>query len=412
MWEAQRAGEAAFARGPVRFVERTGGSRGPRKEVPIVDGTLRAFAAYARRHVGDVVRNLPGLRTGTTWVLTSPPALGTPTGGAPDDAAFLGRLAGWMWRRLTVDPLAGRSMDAGTPWLDAVALGLARRPELEVMAVWHPSLLAVLLDRLAVRADELPAGTRRAAERGDTEALWPNLRLVVAWGDAFASAPFDRLARRFPHARMQRRGLLATEGPVSVPQLGVADPVPLWDVAFLEVEGQDGRLRPLHTLATGMRGRLVASWPRGLVRTRLGDVIEAGPPHGGGPTLRLVGRDEGSVDLVGEKLDAAWVREVLAAELPRSEAALVGSVGPDGRAGYTLWADAPLEDAAIARVRDRLALHAGYGTALALGQLRPLDVAVDPALVERKLLAGASDQRWGELKGRAVWVTPQTPAPA
>ena len=411
LWAAQRAGERAFARSPVRFVERTGGSRGDRKEVPIVDGTLRAFHAYARRHVGDVVAHLRGLRSGTAWVLTSPPAQDAPTGGAPDDAAFLGRWAGWAWRRLTVDPLAGERPCAGTSWLDTVALGLARRPELEVMAVWHPSLVGLLLDRLAARTDDLPVALRGAAVRGDTEALWPSLRLVVAWGDAFAAAPFDRLAARFPHAVMQRRGLLATEGPVSVPLLGVAEPVPLWDVAVLEVETDDG-VQPLHTLPPGVRGRLIASWPGGLVRTRLGDVVQTGPMHGAGPTLRLVGRDEGSVDLVGEKLDAAWVRDLLERALPGVEAALVGGVGDDGRAGYTLWTDAPVPHEAFLSVQQRLLAHTGYGTALGLGQLLPLDAAVDPCLVERKLLAGASDHRWGELKGRAVWLTSQTTARA
>ena len=407
LWSAQRAGQKAFARGPVRFVERTGGSRGARKEVPIVDGTLRAFARYARRHVGDVVRNLPGLTTGAAWVLTSPPARDAPTGGAPDDAAFLGRLSGLAWRAFTVDPLGGAPLEAGPAWLDAVALGLARQPTLEVLALWHPSLMLVLLDRLAALAEQLPIGQRAAARDGDTEALWPRLRLVVAWGDAFAAAPFQRLADRFPHAVAQRRGLLATEGPVSSPRLGVTDAIPLWDAAVLEIERADGGLVPLHALREGERGRLVASWPGGLVRTRLGDVVEAGAAFGAGPTLRLVGRAEGVVDLVGEKLDAAWVRDLLDDVLGATEAALEGTPAEDGPAGYTLWTSAPVGEEVRAEVERRLLAHAGFGSARALGQLAPLVARVDPELRTRALLAGATDQRWGELKGRAVWVRSQ-----
>ena len=54
------------------------------------------------------------------------------------------------------------------------------------------------------------------------EALWPRLVLVSCWADAAASDSAASLRRRLPHARLQPKGLLATEGVVSLPLLAGA----------------------------------------------------------------------------------------------------------------------------------------------------------------------------------------------
>ena len=49
------------------------------------------------------------------------------------------------------------------------------------------------------------------------EALWPRLALVSCWADAAAADAVPALHRYVPHARIQPKGLLATEGVVSFP---------------------------------------------------------------------------------------------------------------------------------------------------------------------------------------------------
>ena len=61
----------------------------------------------------------------------------------------------------------------------------------------------------------------RAATPGERHAiLWPHLQVISCWTDANAAAPAAHVARLFPHARIQGKGLIATEGFISLPLAG------------------------------------------------------------------------------------------------------------------------------------------------------------------------------------------------
>src|SRR4030095_13827461 len=105
--------------------------------------------------------------------------------------------------------------------------------DLRLISVWHPSFLTLLLDALPRHWDHLmsaiqigAAATRddpnRALELrrlgpGQPERLWPSLRLISCWGDAAAEIPLEQLRSRFPNVLVQPKGLISTEGFVSLP---------------------------------------------------------------------------------------------------------------------------------------------------------------------------------------------------
>ncbi len=122
---------------------------------------------------------------------------------------------------------------------------------LRLISVWHPSVLSILADLIERRFTELIRDLRLGAistsavpepasrslfarhlrpcpgradylESIDIRAhgfagIWPNLKVLSCWADGWSAHSLPALAERFPQAAIQPKGLLATEGVVSIP---------------------------------------------------------------------------------------------------------------------------------------------------------------------------------------------------
>lgn len=113
-------------------------------------------------------------------------------------------------------------------WRRATLVHLLGARDLGFVSGASPTFLTVLLqalddpgERAAVlaalgpaRADEV---ARVLAAGPDRRALWPRLGLVSCWADGPAAQHLAPLVRAFPGVPIQAKGLLATEGVVSIP---------------------------------------------------------------------------------------------------------------------------------------------------------------------------------------------------
>src|SRR5262249_8205026 len=113
-------------------------------------------------------------------------------------------------------------------WRFATLLHLLRTADLTLMSVWSPTFLIVLMDALpalapsllrALHNDPRPSVIETALSRTpvDTAAIWPALDTISAWTDGSSRIYADRLRAMFPRANLEPKGLLATEGAVTVP---------------------------------------------------------------------------------------------------------------------------------------------------------------------------------------------------
>jgi len=383
----------------VRFYEKTSGSSGRAKYIPytaeLQRGLRDLFAVWAH----DVLSRGAKLRTGRIYVSASP-RLGPPetTGrgrpvGLEHDGAYLGGalqvLLGAHWAG---PPPGARHADADA-FLDDVAESLLRTSDLEVVSVWNPTFLEVILDRIAGIHGEEP----------DWLAVWPELKVVSCW-DAAAAAPMaDRLRRRLPHVWVQGKGLLSTEAVVTVPWVRAHGCVPFVHHTLIELLTDDGEALPLCDAELGRTYEVVVSTAGGLARYRLGDRVRATHRYGAVPCLQFVGRAGGVCDLVGEKLDDALVADALrVAQTEPGFATLVPVMGPP--AHYVVVSDRPV---ALDRLEQHLMGAHHYGLARRLGQLGPLQSVVDRHaarwITERE---GRRGMRMGDVKPRALQLHP------
>lgn len=412
--------------------ERTSGSGGVAKFIPYDNALRNAFDRMFRVWAYDLLQSGLKLRSGRCFMSVSLPIVapdrgagGVPLGAAQDTDYLHASLALLLKPFMVVPPAALDLRDPGA-FKDVVVASLLAADNLEVVSIWNPSywlvLLAHALQHLERLQPELVSGniTRgnvrfrfkpvahdrmrtiaRASDQG-WNAVWPDLHLISCWTDAEASGPASTLARHFPGVRIQGKGLLATEAPITVPMAGAISPVPLVDSVYLELLFPDGSLKPMAQWREGDCGELVVTSPGGLLRYRLHDQVGVSGFFQATPCLIFQGRTGGVVDLVGEKLSEELARHALSGFRPSAQILSLCPVASGNPPFYALFCDLPTPDLADS-VDRTLQESPQYRIARTLGQLGPLRFVSRPGIAEEWHTACArAGLQEGNIKGLSL----------
>ena len=436
-------GQRLLVADPVTHLAPTSGSSGARKLIPFTTGLQSSFSAAVGAWMVDLVRARPSLLGGPAYWSVSPL---TDEGndddlhsavriGFADDAEYLGGWATPLVRQALAVPSSVRHVRREPDFWALTAVAMLRQRDLRLISVWHPSFLEILVANAARQWDAIlaaiasghdpwlpavPAASHRewraAADPARADTLrrigpddwprwWPALQVVSCWGDQAAAAGHAALAQRLPGVLVQAKGLLATEGVITVPLHG-AYPLAVTS-HFFEFLDADGNLRLAHELDDGAEYEVVLTNGAGLWRYRIGDVVECTGHLGATPSLRFLGRAGNVSDLRGEKLAEPFVAECLRVLWGDDEAPRVAelhAVGDVGVAHYALHVAAgalrePAADVA-ARLEALLRANPHYALARRLGQLAPVRAVLLPDTVT--LPATAVPLRLGDLKPRTL----------
>ena len=426
---------------PVRLLEPTGGSSGGTKWIPYTRTLQTQIRAAVAPWIADLFRSVPASAHGPAYWSVSPAIAQERTaGGLPvgfeDDGAYLSPLHRTLARATLAVPGALRHVADPEAFRYATLRHLVARRDLALVSVWNPTFLTLLLRPLRTWADRLArdldrgtlsadvpdaaaAGLRpdpaRAAEvrrliaQTTTEAdlvaaLWPRLALVSAWADGHAAGPARSLQALVPQAAFQPKGLIATEGIVTIPLWGHDGGAPALTSHVLEfVPEGGGRPRFAHEVETGARYGVLLTTGGGLTRYHLGDTVEVVGQVAASPLLRFVGRERAVSDRVGEKLHEGHVAQALAA-LDLDGFSMVAPDDTSAPIRYVLFSDAPGLPTAARRLDEALQTNVHYALARRLGQLDPVAAFQVRGDAEASYLAGcvALGQRLGDVKPTAL----------
>ncbi|MCG8671701.1 MAG: GH3 auxin-responsive promoter family protein [Pseudomonadales bacterium] len=386
----------ALVASPVAFYEKTSGSSGPAKYIPYTEELRKSFTRMFLLWAHDLIANVPGLGNGKFYFSVSPnfdtereTELGVPVG-LDDDAEYLGG----AWRKLLTpfmhsDPRLGKIRDP-EEFKQALSLSLLCCTDLETISIWNPSFLMLVTQWieenrdlvLKLMSDTLQPFQIKALQQQpiDWSSIWPKLKLISCWADANAQPLAEKLAKQFPNVYIQGKGLLATEAPMTIPMVGVKGGVPLVSETYFEFLDEQQNVLTIDELEQGKRYEIVISQKGGLCRYRMGDEVEVVGKKNNTPTLNFVGRNNRTSDLVGEKLNEGFVRDVVES-LPVQECgfrSLMAVRRPQD--GYVLVLDKqPTNEQALAQQLENALQQAyHYRHARALGQLNSARVAVVP----------------------------------
>ncbi len=419
----------------VQMFEETSGSTSGSRLIPYTPALQRAFNRALHPWLFDLYSHTAAIWGGPAyWVVTPRTAGRITSGGVPvgfaADSDYFGRWAKPLINSLMAVPDDVKSLGAGRIWRYITVLMLLRCHDLRLISLWNPTFFASLVNDINDWSDSLFADLRDgschpekvgATASGDVNrfgapamparaellktavaslraghpagfaaALWPKLAMISSWTEAEAASGASRLREYFPRQFWQTKGLLATEGAVTLPVLSAPAPVLAARSAFFEfAEGEEGNgtSKLAHELETGGRYRVIMTTFAGLYRYRLHDIVEMRGWWRRLPCLTFVGKEAMVCDLSGEKLSAAHVRAILDALPGRFVSAFIAPERPvTGVPGYLLIASrdetALTEDELSRILEDALCKNIHYRWSREGGQLQAVRVVILPVSSE------------------------------
>ena len=411
----------------VRLFEPTSGSSGAAKWIPYTASLQGEFQRGIAAWVGGMFLHDPDLMRGPAYWSISPADArvqvtpsGIPVGFADDSEYVGGRLQRRLVQSVMAVPSSVRKLpDIETFWYTTL-LHLVRCPDLRFISVWNPSFLTLLVDRLPEFADRLAkeAPNAKFALRAATAAerhalLWPRLKMISCWTDGNAGPASRKLAALFPQAQLRAKGLIATEGFVSLPWEASGGSVLAVRSHFLEfmpvdASGEPDASSPLlaHELEPGQQYSAILTTGGGLYRYHLGDILEVMGREQQCPVVRFVSRRQ-IADWVGEKLHEAHVARALADVFGRLRVspvfAMLACDTGFGVPCYVLYLEAAATEYQLSEITDSLECELQqnfhYSYARRLGQLGEIRIfAVEDAEQSYVSACIARGQRAGDVK--------------
>lgn len=372
----------------------TSGTTAATKWIPYTASLGREFQRGISPWIVDLFRHEPSLMSGKAYWAISPVSQ---TGeGFGDDTEYLGASGRLVSATLAVPP-AIRHIGNLNDWRKATLQHLVNCPDLAFISVWNPTFLTLLLEPLwAQWPNQEPA---RLHQR-----LWPRLRVISCWADGAAASPAKELKELFPQAIIQPKGLIATEGFVSLPLWKQDGAALALRSHFFEFQACDGSIRLAHELEEGGEYSVILTTSGGLHRYPLRDRIQVTGFLHECPLLRFLGKDDSVSDHFGEKLAERQVDRALTASLSLTGIeARFAMLACEGKT-YTLFIESAGNDVQLAELAEKMEsilfenIH--YRYCRELGQLEELQVFRVTGNAARDYLTAqcARGQRLGEIK--------------
>ncbi len=313
------------------------------------------------------------------------------------DGAYLGK-ANSIITQLSAVPQNLERVSILADWQLITLYWLIRRNNLELISVWSPTFFLMLIETLDNMMENLIAilangtaigGLSLAADKPacqrliqfsqckDFSLLWPELKLVSCWGDGVSEKFYQQLQHYLPFTAFQKKGLLSTEGVVTIPDCD-NDPVLAGNSGFYEFLATDGNLYLADELKENCHYEVIMTTSGGLYRYKTGDCVTCEKHKTSAvtkdriPVLRFIGRLGLVSDMVGEKLTEAFVAECLKS-IP-CFAMLIPQIKQ--KAGYILVLDQQFIDYQEVQQNVEKALwrNLQYAYARKIGQLEKLSI--------------------------------------
>jgi len=310
--------------------EETGGSTQGAKIIPYTENSLQSFQNALLPWLDDLLLSRPAIKQGSAYWSISPALRNkrTTSGGHPvgldNDALYFGqKLAADIGNTLAVNADVAACVDFET-WRYNTLSALIQAEDLRFISVWSPTFILDLVNHLPKILDQLlrelnKFNPKRAKQINaacqshpiDTRQIWPDLDTISCWTDGASAGFLAKLKQLFPQAFIQGKGLLATEGIVSIPLSDAPAPVLTANSGFYEFLDENNTVRQSHELVQGKEYQVIITNDSGLYRYNLGDNVSMEGYYHNAPMLRFKGRCNHTSDICGEKLTDAFVADAL-----------------------------------------------------------------------------------------------------
>lgn len=215
--------------------------------------------------------------------------------------------------------------------------------------------------------------------------VWPKLRLISCWTDGWAGSYIAQLKKIFPGCSVQPKGLLATEGIVTMPRTrdGVLQfPLTVSSHFYEFIDHETGETHLATEVVTDREYEVVITTGGGLYRYCTADMVKVTGWYNKAPCLRFIGRRGGISDICGEKLEERFVSEIAVETISRCNVnATMNFLAPEilnSSARYILYLCSDDDKSKLTNLASEvdkgLCRNIHYKNARELGQLEPVAV--------------------------------------
>ncbi len=314
--------------------EPTSGSTKASKLIPYTKSLKEEFQKGIKPWIYDLYTSYPEIKWGKSYWSITPAAGGkqyTKSSipiGFEEDADYFGTLEKYLMDRVFARPGdIAKETDMERFYTRTVAELLKTR-ELTLISVWNPTYLLLLLDYLEEHKERLlnelsrsrREEIRQAVYSKDYCKIWPELRVISCWCDAYAATYADKVRELFPNCIVQPKGLLSTESFVTFPFAGERGGIlSVYSHFFEFIDFNENQIHLVSELETGKEYEVVVTTGGGFYRYRTYDIVKVVGWRQSLPLLVFTGKNDRISDRFGEKLHEAFVRETVERLVPGAE---------------------------------------------------------------------------------------------
>ncbi|MBK6265503.1 GH3 auxin-responsive promoter family protein [Marivirga sp. S37H4] len=384
--------------GKTLFFETTSGSGSTPKFIPYNTRLKKEFKAAVAVWMWDLYRTDPKIFSGKAYWSLSPALKETSTTsggisiGTGDDSAYFDPVTAFLLKQIfAVPPQLNKIQDVHEFYIQTWCY-LLRASNLSFISVWSPQFLLRLMDFFVENFQQIRKESGMSLARADLvwraieekhlslDLLFSGLKLISCWTQGHSKIWIKKLKEITGAVPIQGKGLLATEGVVSVP-LGMNQHVLSYTSHFYEFKSEEGKVCMADALRQGETYEVIITTGGGLYRYNTHDLVKCSGFYKSVPCLEFLGRSGNISDLVGEKLAESSLVEIFHQALstfPSIEALYLYSERQQHMAGYVLVIESSTTiecDNIVRFVEEQMMTNPYYKQAISSGQLNLLKAA-------------------------------------
>ncbi len=313
----------------VILLELTSGSTTESKLIPYTNALKKEFQNGLKPWIYNLYTSYQGIKWGKSYWSITPVANNTKhtAGGIPigfeEDSEYFcsfGKILLNAVFALRNSSIRNMSID---DFYYETASALLLCHNLTFISVWNPTFLLLIIEYIQANKEHLVSGinkknikrgkeVERLLEQKAYNKLWGDLKVISCWGDANAEKYAEQLKGLFPEAVIQPKGLLATEGFISIPFQGEnGSRISICSHFFEFISVENGEVCLSHQLKKSCRYSVVITTSGGLYRYKLNDVVEVTGFAGKFPLIKFISKKDKVSDLFGEKLNEEFLKSII-----------------------------------------------------------------------------------------------------
>ena len=339
----------ALTSNKIKLFEPTSGSSGGRKLIPYTEKLRQEFQNGIKVWLFDLYINNPELFFYKSYWSISPKtkAKGKTENteiGFEKDEEYFSKIEQAFLKIIMVQPDLKGDFCKNTK--DAL---LKEKDNIGLISIWSPTFLDSVLCNEKIN--------------------FKNLKILSCWADAASQIYAKKLAQRYPNAKIQPKGLLATEGITSFPLFNKGCVISYLS-HFYEFVDNCGEIYLLEDLKKDKIYTLLLTTSGGLYRYNTHDLIKVTGFLKKLPIIEFVGRDNNVSDFFGEKISEEFINNVFNSFFPiKPKFAVLGF----NRDKYTLFIEGKCDENTLEKY---LKQNYHYKNCIELGQLKPCTVQI------------------------------------